>query len=63
MLPNNFPFYIDFNLWNLKINEDEGGISLRSWNQYKIDKKTGKIELVKKKGISSNKIGSDENND
>lgn len=57
-------FYIDFNfnLWTLEINEDEGGISLRSWNQYKIDKKNGKIELVKNKEISSNN-NSYENND
>ncbi|WDF61611.1 hypothetical protein PQ462_09530 [Flavobacterium sp. KACC 22758] len=58
-------FYIDSNLdlWLLEINEDEAGIRLRSWNQYKIDKKNGKIELVKSNKISSNTNGKNENND
>ncbi|WJS92804.1 hypothetical protein NYQ10_11980 [Flavobacterium johnsoniae] len=47
-------FYIDLNLnlWVLGINEDEGGINLGSWNQYKINKKSGRIDLVKRNIIS-----------
>jgi hypothetical protein len=42
-------FYIDsdLNLWTLEINEDEDGIKVMFWNQYKIDKESGKINLVK----------------
>ncbi|MEO8234266.1 MAG: hypothetical protein ABI549_02525 [Flavobacterium sp.] len=42
-------FYVDgnLNLWTLGIEEDEEGIYVKSWNQYKIEKETGKIKLVK----------------
>nr|WP_294926585.1 hypothetical protein [uncultured Flavobacterium sp.] len=40
-------FYLDstLNLWTLEISEDEEGIKVISWNQYKIDNKSGKINL------------------
>lgn len=42
-------FYIDssLNLWTLGINEDEDGIKVIFWNQYKIDKESGKISVIK----------------
>ena len=42
-------FYIDanLNLWTLGIEEDEEGIYVKSWNQYKIENETGKINLIK----------------
>ncbi len=55
-------FYInsDLELWILEINEDEAGILLHSWNQYKIDKTNGKIDLVKSKEISSSNENSNQ---
>ncbi|PZX93685.1 hypothetical protein DOS84_09765 [Flavobacterium aquariorum] len=42
-------FYIDsdLNLWTLETNEDEDGIKVIFWNYYKIDKGSGKINLIK----------------
>jgi hypothetical protein len=37
----------DLNLWTLETNEDEDGIKIISWNQYKINSETGKIVLFK----------------
>lgn len=51
-------FYIDsiLNLWTLEINEDEDGIKVKSWNSYLIDKKSGKINLIKKNETDSNNV-------
>ena len=42
-------FYIDkkLNIWTLSIVEEEGSISINSWKQFKIDKNSGKINLIK----------------
>lgn len=41
-------FYLDNNnLWTLGITEDEEGIKVTSWNQYKIDNNSGKINSIK----------------
>ncbi len=42
-------FYVDndLNLWTLEIEEEEDGIIVKSWNQYKIENETGGIKLVK----------------
>ena len=50
-------FYIDndLNLWTLEIEEEEDGIIVKSWNQYKLEKETGKIILVKE-NIINNKV-------
>ncbi|MCP2025470.1 hypothetical protein L1276_000610 [Flavobacterium sp. HSC-32F16] len=55
-------FYInsDFDLWLLDINEDEEGINFNSWNQYRIDKNSGKINLIK--SIKNNEIYNEESN-
>jgi hypothetical protein len=55
-------FYINSNLdlWLLEINEDEEGINFNSWNQYRIDKKNGKINLIK--SIKNNEIYNEESN-
>lgn len=55
-------FYInsDLDLWLLEINEDEEGINFNSWNQYKIDKNNGKINLIK--SIKTNEIYNEESN-
>ena len=37
----------DLNLWTLETNEDEDGVKIISWNQYKINSETGKIVLFK----------------
>ncbi len=51
-------FYIDsnLNLWTLEVNEDEDGIKVKSWNSYLIDKKSGKINLIKKNETNSNNV-------
>lgn len=57
-------FYFDFdlNLWLLEFNEDEEGIHFVFWNQYKIDKNTGKINLIKStKTNDTDSLNSDEN--
>ena len=43
-------YYIDTNLdlWTLEINEEEDGIKVIHWNQYKIDIQTGQIKLIRK---------------
>ena len=43
-------YYIDknLNLWTLEISEEEDGIKVIHWNQYKIDIQTGKIKLISK---------------
>ncbi|GAA6768996.1 hypothetical protein AAFH68_49580 [Flavobacterium sp. CGRL1] len=55
-------FYINSNLdlWLLEINEDEEGINFNSWNQYRIDKNNGKINLIK--SIRNNEIYNEESN-
>lgn len=51
-------FYIDsnLNLWTLEVNEDEDGIKVKSWISYLIDKKSGKINLIKKNETNSNNV-------
>ncbi|MCV9926931.1 hypothetical protein OIU83_04680 [Flavobacterium sp. LS1R49] len=59
-------FYIDTNLniWTLGINEDEEGIKVMFWNQYKVDKEIGKINLVKSSNVFNNSqtVDIDKNN-
>lgn len=57
-------FYIDsnLNLWTLGINEDEDGIKVKFWNQYKIDEESGKINLVKENVFDDSPIANIEKN-